>query len=71
MNIIENKDNFTEIKGNINSDKISLSEESLKSFLEPFLKLDFKNLKFSSENKIFIKKSFIFFNKIYTKSRYN
>ena len=52
---IENKDNFTEIKGNINSDKISLSEESLKNFLEPFSKLDFKNLKFSSENKFLIK----------------
>ena len=52
---IENRNNFTEIKGNINSNKISLSEESLKSFLEPFLKLDFKNLKFSSENKFLIK----------------
>ena len=52
---IKNRNNFTEIKGNINSNKISLSEESLKSFLEPFSKLDFKNLKFSSENKFLIK----------------
>ena len=52
---IENKDNFTEIKGNIKSDKISLSEESLKNFLEPFLKLDFKSLNFSSENKFLVK----------------
>ena len=52
---IENKDNFTEIKGKINSNKISLSEESLKKFLDPFLKLNFKNLKFSSENKFLIK----------------
>ena len=52
---IENKNNFTEIKGKINSNKISLSEEPLKKFLDPFLKLNFKNLKFSSENKFFIK----------------
>ncbi len=52
---IENKDNFTEIKGKINSDKISLSEEPLKNLLKPFSKLDFKNLKFSSENKFLIK----------------
>ena len=52
---IENKGNFTEIKGNIDNDKISLSEQSLKNFLEPFSKLDFKSLKFSSENRFFIK----------------
>ena len=52
---IENKDNFSQIKGEINSDKISLSEESLKKFLDPFLKLNFQNLKFSSENKFLIK----------------
>ena len=52
---IENKDNFSQIKGKINSDKISLSEESLKKFLDPFLKLNFQNLKFSSENKFLIK----------------
>ena len=52
---IENKDDFIDIKGKINSDKISLSEESLKNFLDPFSKLNFKNLNFSSENKFFIK----------------
>ena len=52
---IDNKDNFSQIKGKINSDKISLSEESLKKFLDPFLKLNFQNLKFSSENKFLIK----------------
>ncbi len=48
---IENKDNFTKIKGKINNDQTSLSEEALKNFFDPLLKLDFKNIKFSSENK--------------------
>ncbi len=52
---IENKDNFTEIKGEINSDKVSLIEEPLKNFLDPFPKLDFKNLRFSSKNNFLIK----------------
>ena len=52
---IENKDNFTEIKGEINSDKVSLIDEPLKNFLDPFPKLDFKNLRFSSKNKFLIK----------------
>ncbi len=52
---IENKNNFTEIKGKINSNKVSLSEEFLKNSWDPFSKLNFKNLKFSSENKFLIK----------------
>ena len=51
---IENKDNFTKAKGEINNDRTNLSEEVLKKFFNPFLKLDFKNLKFSSDNKFFI-----------------
>ena len=52
---IENKDNSTEIKGEMNSDNVSLSEELLKNFLGPFTKLDFKNLRFSSKNNFLIK----------------
>ena len=51
----ENKDSFINIKGEINNGETSLSEDSLKKFFNPFLKLDYKNLEFSSQNKFFFK----------------
>ena len=52
---VENKDNFFNIKGEINNDETSLSEDTLKKLFNPFLKLDYKNLKFSSQNKFLFK----------------
>ena len=52
---VENKDSFINIKGEINNGETSLSEDSLKKFFNPFLKLDYKNLKFSSQNKFLFK----------------
>ena len=52
---VENKDNFFNIKGEINNDETSLSEDTLKKLFNLFLKLDYKNLKFSSQNKFFFK----------------
>ena len=52
---VENKDNFFNIKGEINNDETSLSENALKKLFNPFLKLDYKNLKFSSQNKFLFK----------------
>ncbi len=51
---IKNKDNFTKIKGEIDNDLTRLSEETLKKFFDPFFKLDFKNIKFSSKNKFLV-----------------
>ena len=52
---VENKDNFFNIKGEINNDETSLSEDTLKKLFNLFLKLDYKNIKFSSQNKFFFK----------------
>jgi len=52
---VENKDSFINIKGEINNYETSLSEDSLKKFFNPFLKLDYKNLEFSSQNKFLFK----------------
>ena len=50
-----NKNSFVQIDGEINSDEVNLSEELLKNAFDPFFKLDFKNLKFSSQNKFLFK----------------
>ena len=50
-----NKNSFVQIKGEINSDEVNLSEELLKNAFDPFFKLDFKNLRFSSQNKFLFK----------------
>ena len=52
---VENKDSFIDIKGEINNGKTSLSEDSLKKFFNSFLKLDYKSLEFSSQNKFLFK----------------
>ena len=52
---VENKDSFINIKGEINNGETSLSEDSLKKLFNPFLKLDYKNLEFSSQNKFLFK----------------
>ena len=50
-----NKNSFVQIEGEINSDEVNLSEELLKNAFDPFFKLDFKNLRFSSQNKFLFK----------------
>ena len=50
-----NKNSFVQIEGEINNDEVDLSEELLKNAFDPFFKLDFKNLKFSSQNKFLFK----------------
>mgnify|MGYP001237343859 FL=1 len=50
-----NKNSFVQIDGEINSDEVNLSEELLNNIFDPFFKLDFKNLKFSSQNKFLFK----------------
>ena len=50
-----NKNSFVQIDGEINSDEVNLSEELLNNTFDPFFKLDFKNLKFSSQNKFLFK----------------
>ena len=50
-----NKNSFVQIEGEINSDEVNLSEELLKNAFDPFFKLDFKNLRFSSQNKFSFK----------------
>ncbi len=50
-----NKNSFVQIEGEINSDEVNLTEELLKNTFDPFFKLDFKNLRFSSQNKFLFK----------------
>ena len=50
-----NKNSFVQIEGEINNDEVDLSEELLKNAFDPFFKLDFKNLRFSSQNKFLLK----------------
>ena len=51
----KNKNDFVNIEGEINNNEATLTEELLKDIFNPLLKLDFKKLKFSSENKFLLK----------------
>ncbi len=51
----KNKNDFVSIEGEINNNEATLTEELLKDIFNPLLKLDFKKLKFSSENKFLLK----------------
>jgi hypothetical protein len=53
--VLENDKKFTNIRGQIDNNEVSLSEDSLKNILSPFLKLDLKNIKFSSKNEFSLK----------------
>ena len=50
-----NKNSFIKIEGEINNDEVNLSEALLKDTLDSFLKLNVKNLRFSSKNKFLLK----------------
>ena len=53
--VLENDKKIINIRGQINNNEASLSEDSLKNIFSPFLKLDLKNIKFSSKNEFLFK----------------
>ena len=50
-----NKGKFTNIEGELDSTEVSLSEDLLEDITNSFLKMNLKNLKFSSKNKFSLK----------------
>ncbi len=50
-----NHGKFVNIEGQINNDEVNLSEKILSNLVDPLFNISFKNIKFDSENKFFLK----------------